>query len=337
MTIAATPSAALNAGLEKFLAESFREPVAVSGLKRLTGGTSHETWAFDLRVFGEHKQELPLVLRRDFGSQTLNLDLKTEFALVKALFQRGIPVPEPLFCVSENSPIATPFIISARLDGKDVRKAMAANPDIAKNLGQRITAIQAAIHGLDWRQLVALSQLPVMPSPLGHQVHYWSAVVVDNLITPEPLLALAIEWLSNNIDECAQLALVHGDFKANNLLFASNNEVAVIDWELAHVGDPYEDLAFTLLWTTDHDLVGGMLSKDQYLACYTQASGEKIDDNRLFFWQVFALVKLAGIFLKGFAENNQGESQKPTRIMLVRAMPWINQQLAMLLARIGWS
>ena len=106
----------------------------------------------------------------------------------------------------------------------------------------------------------------------------------------------------------------------------------MIDWELAHVGDPYEDLAFTLLWTTRFDIVGGMLSREAYLHCYEKTTGQKVDPERLFYWQVFAWVKLAAIFLKGFCEDEANQSARPARIMLVRAIPWISVQLGKLFA-----
>jgi aminoglycoside phosphotransferase (APT) family kinase protein len=322
-------TAALRSGLEEFLSRERGCPVTVSGLKRLTGGTSHETWAFDLQE-NTRSTLIPLVLRRDFSADVLDLELGTEFSLLQALYDDGIPVPRPLYCVQEQSTIETPFMISERLDGKDIRKEMAANPDRAVSLGGCLTEIQASIHAIEWQELIAKTNLILPENPAAYQVELWTKTLVDNLISPEPMLSYAVSWLLSHLPKNAPLAMVHGDFKANNLLFDSGGRIAVIDWELSHVGDPYEDLAFTLLWTTRFDIVGGMLSRDEYLSCYEKAVGQSVDPERLFYWQVFSLVKLAAIFLKGFREDEANQSARPARMMLVRAIPWVSAQLGSL-------
>jgi aminoglycoside phosphotransferase (APT) family kinase protein len=218
------------------------------------------------------------------------------------------------------------------MEGKDIRKVMADTPDLVKSLGQRLAGIQAEIHSLDWQPLVVGTDLEISDDPAAYQVARWSQIVLDNAVAAEPMLAFAIDWLQQHKPENITPCLIHGDFKANNLLFDKRGHVAVIDWELAHIGDPYEDLAFTLLWTTRFDIVGGMLSPDQYLTCYSNASGKNIDYKRLHYWQVFSWLKLAGIFLKGYSENSSDKVEKPARIMLLRAIPWINYQLAKLLS-----
>ncbi|MCB1667386.1 MAG: phosphotransferase family protein [Porticoccaceae bacterium] len=324
-------AATLRSGLEIFLSGERGCPVTVSGLKRLTGGTSHETWAFDLHE-NNQSDVMPLVLRRDFSADVLDLELGTEFSLLQALYDDGIPVPRPLYCVQTESPIETPFMISERLDGKDIRKEMAANPERAVSLGERLTDIQASVHAIDWKLLIAKTNLKLPENPAAYQVDLWTKTLTDNLIEPEPMLSYAASWLECHLPHDVPLAMIHGDFKANNLLFDSNGRIAVIDWELAHVGDPYEDLAFTLLWTTRFDIVGGMLSREAYLHCYEKTTGQKVDPERLFYWQVFAWVKLAAIFLKGFCEDEANQSARPARIMLVRAIPWISVQLGKLFA-----
>jgi aminoglycoside phosphotransferase (APT) family kinase protein len=115
--------------------------------------------------------------------------------------------------------------------------------------------------------------------------------------------------------------IVHGDFKANNILMRRGEEPTVIDWELAHVGDRHEDLAWTMAWTSPHDIVGGMLTCGDYIAAYAELSGHRVDPQRLQFWQMFALVKLAAIFLKGLEPRLRGEPLQPLHLMLGQAVP----------------
>lgn len=328
---AVSQSEGLRAGLEAYLSSAYEGKVSVAELRRLTGGTSHETWSFDLL---RNNAVTPLVLRRDFSGDPLHLSLSAEFGILRSLFDLGIPVPEPHFCEQNNPALGSSFIISERLQGRDIRKEMAKNSSAARQLGQRLTEIQARIHQIDWSSFVSAAGLSVTEKPVVHEVSSWCDLACRYQVTVEPMLRYAIDWLEAKVPESASVCLVHGDFKANNLLLDSNNRVAVIDWELAHIGDPYEDLAFTMLWTTEHDIVGGMLERSEYLSYYEKATGEPVDLERLRYWQVFSLVKLAAIFFKGYADDIIDQVERPSRLMLVKAMPWINYQLAFLFN--GW-
>ena len=330
--VAPTATDQLHEGLRAFLIAQYGASVKLSNLRRLSGGTSHETWAFDLCTSAHANENIrPLILRRDFLDDRLDLDLATEFALLQHLYAADVPVPEPIFCVHKNSPITTPFIISERLSGTDIRKQMAQNKAGARELGLTLTGIQARIHGLDWQKILG----DVLPSPLPNaavsEVSRWSRIATEYSKEPQPLLSAAIDWLSAHAPDDSPCVLVHGDFKANNLVFDPSGRVAVIDWELSHLGDPLEDLAFTMLWTSQYDLVGGMLAEEDYIAAYERASGSRVDRERLFFWRLFAQVKIAAIFLKGLSTKTGDDFVRPSLIMLGRAMPWIERRIAQLL------
>jgi aminoglycoside phosphotransferase (APT) family kinase protein len=117
---------------------------------------------------------------------------------------------------------------------------------------------------------------------------------------------------------------VHGDFKANNLLITPDGELTVIDWELAHPGDPLEDLAWTMLWRTRWDVVGGLHSQADYTAAYIELTDRHVDEEALRFWHILALVKLWAMFATGMAEK----PVRPTLRMMGRATLWIADQLA---------
>ena len=207
---------------------------------------------------------------------------------------------------------------------------MDAGLNVARELGLELTGILARIHQLDWRRVLdGGNQTP--RDAANNQVERWSAIALETQQAPSPLLSAAVEWLRANIPEPARCTLVHGDFKANNLVFDAAGRVAVIDWELSHLGDPLEDLAFTMLWTSKYDLVGGMLSAEEFIEAYEAASGTAVDRERLFFWQMFAQVKIAAIFLKGISHGSEGQFPRPSLIQLGRALPWIEQRISELL------
>lgn len=272
----------------------------VSDLRRLAGGASHATWAFDI---GDRQ----LVVRREVDSGLLASDMRGEFDLIAALHAQGLPVPEPVLCVTDE---ARAFMVIGRVDGTDLRKALAGGVE-RTDLGRRAVQLQAQVHATEVGGLRG-------DGPAG-EVHHWTAVIEQAKAPVDAVLAAALAWLSQHLPDAAELTLVHADFKANNLLVGPGGGLAVLDWELAHRGDPVEDLAWTMLWTTRDDLVGGLLSAADYLAYYAAVTGRHIDPERLRFWQLLAVVKLWSIFLTGL----RADTVSPTLLLMGRSTVWL--------------
>ncbi|MGQ0701014.1 MAG: phosphotransferase family protein [Panacagrimonas sp.] len=313
--------------LATHLAAQFGKPAQVHGLARLTGGSSNETWSFDLQL--ESVSRVPLVLRRCFAASPLDVRLDIEFQLLATLHRLGLPVPQPLCCVMENSPLQSPFMIVSRASGTDVRKLLAQTSAAKPDIGWELVAVLARIHAVDWQHELGTVFPPTTGNVALAEIERW-APDIEAATPPSPLLEAALDWLRAEAPANARLCLVHGDFKANNLLYGEGRTQAVIDWELAHLGDPHEDLAWTMLWDTEHDLVKGLLAKPDFLAAYAATSGTVVDERRLFFWQVFSLLKLAAIFLRGLATATPDAPARPMLIQLARALPHLEHRLASL-------
>lgn len=300
-------------------------PVAVAGLRRLTGGTSHDSWACDA---DDGAQSMALILRRDFSSTCLDLPLDAEFALLTALHAAGYAVPRPYLKGAAGDGMGGAYMVSERLVDGDVRKRMARGKDVARSLGERLVALQADLHRQDWRALTATLPPPSQAQGASVMARRWADDALALGAGADPLLAAAFDVLVAEAPDDGPHCLVHGDFKANNLVSDGAERFAVIDWELAHIGDPLEDVAWTMLWTTPDDIVGGMLSPQDYLAVYARASGNPVDPVRLAYWRLFACAKLAVIFLKSARLHAGRAHAAPTHVMLLRALPWIGRQVA---------
>ncbi|MGQ0622165.1 MAG: phosphotransferase family protein [Panacagrimonas sp.] len=325
------PRADIAGPLSEHLSAYLGRRAQARGLTRLTGGSSNETWAFELQVEAD-EAPIPLVLRRCFASSPLEVRLDTEFELLQTLHRLGLPVPRPWTCALSDSPLRSPFMVVSRAPGTDVRKLLAKNasPLTREQLGAQLVGVLARIHAVDWRRELRALTPPAAADVARHEVERW-APDIETVATTRPLLLATLDWLRAHAPNDATLCLVHGDFKANNLLFGEGRTQAVIDWELAHIGDPFEDLAWTLLWDTGHDLVNGLLSPSAFLASYAAAANRAMDGRRLFFWQVFSLFKLAAIFLRGLKTATPNHPVRPMLIQLARALPHLEQQLAALL------
>lgn len=317
----------LTAGLRDYVGGQLDRAVEISGVSRLAGGTSHATWSFD--AVTADGAVLPLVMRQDFETAPIEADCPTEFRLLTALHAVGEPVPRPIWAAAGAALLSTPFMITERISGGDVRKilAQAAAPVDKPSLGDELTRIQAAIHAIDWRRHVA----GIVDEPAGncarHEVERWAAIIEQHPKKSGALLVAALNWLRANAPENDRLSLLHGDFKTNNILSDGARHV-VTDWEMSHVGDPIEDLAWTMLWTTKYDLIGGLLSPDDYIAAYSRHTQRAVDRVRLFFWRLFSLVKLSAIFLSGMVRAPSAPPIRPTLIMLRRGGVCLEAEIA---------
>lgn len=322
--------------LGSYLAErGFRDP-KILDLRRLTGGSTHDTWAFDL-AYGTSivPQKKPLILRRNLSLNSLDMPPQAEFALLRWLHDKGLPVAKPLLCELDSTPLAMPFVISERIIGTDLRKALARGIEERnrQSIGQDLVALQVRIHKLD----VANCPLHIFEqADVAREVERWSKPLLNMRGGLHPLMRSAIHWLQSNLPTPCAPCLIHGDFKANNILWSQEETAVVLDWELAHLGDPLEDLAWTMLWTTKDDLVCGLLDVEDYLRSYERASGARIDRDRLFFWQIFVLVKLLVILRSGSGTTTDSNKLGPSHALLSRGAICLEAAMAdYLLATVG--
>jgi aminoglycoside phosphotransferase (APT) family kinase protein len=270
-----------------------------------------------------------MVLRRSVERGMLDGDPQAEHALLGELDRAGFPVPRPWCCVTTHSPLVYPFMILERLSGTDIRKHLAGHPEVDRpGLGRALVGLQARLHRLDWRTQVPSLATEAASRSGSAELDRWTEAIRAATTDPGPLLTTALDWLRAERPPAVEPCLVHGDFKTNNLIFDDDGDVTVLDWELAHLGDPVEDLAWTLLWGTQFDLVGGLLTEPDYLAAYEAEAGTPVDPDALRYWRLFALVKLAAMVLTGAARG----ARRPTLRLMGRALHHIEAELGAQLA-----
>lgn len=298
--------------------------VDVQGLRRLSGGSSHETWSFEL--VEKERPAIPLILRREFERGMLDTDVGTEFELLVALRAAGVPVPEPWLCQMKDSALDLPFMVMASAEGMDLRKdlARAARGRDLESVAAQVVELQAAIHAVDVAGLPASGDAVEPEGGAAHELTRWTAVIDTAKVHPDPLLVTALTWLRLHPPGPVRPVLVHGDFKANNLMISSEGRLTVLDWEMAHLGDPIEDLAWTMLWRTEWDVIGGLQTPEAYVAAYVALTGRQVDSPSLRWWRIFSLVKLWAIFATGVT----GPSPRPLFRLMGRATVWLADQVA---------
>ncbi|HVP06010.1 MAG TPA: phosphotransferase family protein [Dehalococcoidia bacterium] len=304
--------------------------VAVSGLFRIPGGQSRETWSFDA-AWRENGAELTrgFILRRDPDASLLESDRDLEFRVMDAVRAHGVPVPEMYWMEQDASYLDRPFALMQRLDGCEANPTkVLMDPAYfpARNrMAEEFTRILARIHAIDVAALdLGCLGHPPAPAACGPmEVEKWERIVAQEALEPQPVLRAAFRWLRKHPPRPAQkIVLVHADYRTGNFLARPDGEiVGILDWEMTHVGDPLEDVAWACIrpwrWIgTEH--VGGLMDRADFYRMYEEDSGLKIDEESVRFWEILGNAKLAAIFLTGGRSYCEGRTRSAMMAFLGR-------------------
>lgn len=247
-------------------------------LERLSGGANMESWRFV-------SDDVACVLRRAPSAEMMEdrpMSHADEAALVRAAFASGVMAPEVLVELIPEDGIGTGYVMRAISGSADPGALLAeADPQVA--IGD-IARELVATHRTDVRSLA----IPAMDTAeaLGELRARFLAYGGDR-----PILALALRWLEANIPPPGSLSLVHGDFRLGNLMFAQGRLTGVLDWELAHLGDWHEDLAFGCMrvwrFARPDRPAYGLATVEELARAYEAAGGERFDPARFRFWTIY--------------------------------------------------
>ena len=259
---------------------------------RLSGGASQETWSFDIVHPGGN---IGAILRRapaGYGAApTRAAGLTAEAALMRLAHDAEVPSPRVLHVLEPRDELGSGFVMS-RVEGETIpRKILrddqfaAARPKLARQLG----GVLARIHGLPLSHLPELRSMTAAKEITELERDYRS------LNWPRPVFELALRWLRDrDPGPSEQMTLVHGDFRHGNLIIGPDGLRAVLDWELAHTGDPMEDLGWICVnsWRFGEidRPVGGFGSREELFAGY-EAGGRRVDADRVMFWEVMGTLR----------------------------------------------
>ncbi len=281
-TAPATPPGAAQAALAQGIALAMArlDLPAPTQLERLSGGANMESWRF---VSGPET----CVLRRSPGGDALvggrAIGLDTEAALIRAACAAGVRAPEVLVELQPHDGIGMGFIMRAVPGTADPAKILAeADGDaLVAELGREL----AATHRID---CTGLKELPLFENRAA------LAMLRERYLSyggDRPILSLALRWLEANLPEPVPPRLVHGDFRMGNVLVDGGKLTAVLDWELAHIGDPHEDLAYGCMtvwrFARPDRPAFGLASVEALARAYEAAGGETFDPVRFRFWLVY--------------------------------------------------
>ncbi len=253
----------------------------IDQLTRLSGGASRETWSFlaDGR---------PLILQRQRPGDTRNM--MVEASVLTKAFTAGVPVPELL--VSGEMSNGAQFMVLAHVEGETIARKILRDDSFASarpKLVSQMAQAMARLHAIDPDSVEGL--------PSIDQVEQYRTTLDslnESLGQSHPAFELVFTWLERHRPPSHRRTLVHGDFRLGNIMVDEKGLSAVLDWELAHVGDPLEDLGWLCVraWRFGSPLpVAGLGSYDDLIGAYTAASGIEVTPAEVLWWEVLGTLK----------------------------------------------
>jgi aminoglycoside phosphotransferase (APT) family kinase protein len=299
-----------------YLTERWQAAVQVQAIEQIPGGASRETYRLRLAV---DDAERGVILRRDPPSSLIDTERSLEYRTYQAAWNAGIPVPEPLLLEEDPAVLERPFSLMAEVTGCESAIANLTVPpfDQARDAIARLKwTLLGDLASRDIEDLGLTDFMEVPEHPAARELAYWAGVIRADALTRQPVAEAAIRWLERNLPPAAgELCLVHGDYRSGNFLYNAAGEIpALLDWEMAHIGDPLEDLAWSLdpLWAwPERNLAGGLLPREQAIALWESASGYRVDREAFRWWQVFASLKGLAIWISSTEDFANGQTKEP--------------------------
>ena len=307
--------------LEAYLAQCLPDASGPLTVEQFPHGHSNLTYLL-------RRGDQEFVLRRPpFGNQVKSAhDMGREFRVLSRLSAVYPPAPRPHFYCEDDSVLGVPFYVMERRRGVILRRAdnpgLAIDPPTARRLSTALIDNLALLHALDYKA-AGLADLGKPEGYVTRQVTGWINRYTNAQTEPLPEMDRIAQWLSDHMPANSDAAIVHNDYKYDNLVLDPEDWtriVAVLDWEMATVGDPLMDLGTTLgYWVESGDpdsmhanAVGptalpGSLTRQEMIARY--ADKTRRDVSGMLFFYCFGVYKIAVIIQQIYARYVRGHTR----------------------------
>ena len=345
--------AALTSEVTAMLADYFAkvQPGAeISGVRRVGGGASKEQFFFTLTQGGRAEKYL---LRMDPRMAITETDRAREFVLLDAM-QGIVPAPEPVWVDAHADHFPQAAAIMRVVNG--VTKPTGASlkvtglgtwlgEDLRAKLRDQFLDHLVAIHAYDWRA----NPLPGFDVPDADpkqaarwSFNFWREMFEIDGGETKPIIALAEQWLADNMPDTGDLTLTHGDYRTGNYLFEeeSGEITALLDWELARIGDFHEDLGWVLMQvfgTIDNGKfrASDLYEREEFIRAYEERAGRTVNRKTLHYydvmssWKCYVIVGCNGLA----AARSQHNHQDVLLTYLAASTPMFTHDLVRLLGK----
>jgi aminoglycoside phosphotransferase (APT) family kinase protein len=240
-------------------------------------------------------------------------DVLREARLLRALESTPVRVPRVLAVCDDPAVIGAPFYVMERVNGEVITDSIPApldNPEARRRIAEELVEALVELHGIDWTA-IGLEGFGKPTGYLERQLRRFTGLWEHNRTRELPVVEEVGRWLAANLPESPPATIVHGDFRLGNTMFAPAAParlVAILDWEMATIGDPLADLGYLLThWTQAGDVLGkfnlnnvtlqpGFPTRAELTARYEERSGRSV---QALDWYVTLALWKAVVFMEG--------------------------------------
>ncbi len=303
-------------------------PVEVVEATTLSAGASRLSFALTVRVRDDVRR---LVVQREHQAGLGRSDVSGEARLLRAARAQGVPVPAVVTADPVGAAIGGAYIVTELVDGETIPRRIARDPQLEParvRFAADCGAILAGVHA------IPLDQVRPLPEP---DVLAVVESMLDGVADPRPCFELGLRWLRTHRPPLNPSTVVHGDFRNGNLIVGPDGIRAVLDWELAHLGDPLEDLGWLCArpwrWGA-RPVVGGIGDRADLLRSYADHGGVEVSAAEVFWWQLFATVRWGAMCLEQARTHLSGETRSVELAVIGRRASEIEYDILQLLAAV---
>jgi aminoglycoside phosphotransferase (APT) family kinase protein len=305
------------AGFEAFL-RSRGCAARVTRWTPLVGGRSAHTVLVDLEEASGSSRRVVVHIQEEAGPLASRTDAGRQFEILSALRSTTVAVPQPLWWSPDRGHLGNPFLVTDFVEGDVPNPWRAEGRDyLARERGGPLVddfaARLAEIHAVP---LAALpSTLEVPESFARQEMDRWARVIaLSPAFANDPVLVYTEEWLRAHLPSRERRGLVHGDYRFGNLVVRDSRIIAILDWELAEIGDPLFDLAAACAPPLRaRKPTADFMTIDELIGRYEAHAGAPVDRADLDFYVVLATYKIAALWVNASLEYPQSGSLSALR------------------------
>lgn len=325
------------------------DAVSVEDVVQHSEGWSRNTFSFTASWHEDGDERVErFALRAESEGGVLDTDLEKEFRVMDAVQDTGVPVPETHWFEDDASVAGAPFFVVEHAEGdapntwrdSDRERLEAAWAD-GGDLPEQFVDAAAAIHSVSPADVPFLDR-PDPDEVVDAEIDYWAGKYEEFDLRQEPVIDEAIRWFRANQPTVEERTLVHGDFRIGNMLLDDDELTAVLDWEMARIGDPHYDLGYSSmpylagkLVDRHTDLVCALVERDWYYDRYEEVTGRTVDRYAVRYWEAFAIFVMITILLTGVDRYNKGESDDVRQVWLQYPVPGLLEDMLSIMREYG--